>query len=152
MKMLQRLPELVLLALALVLVAALLFPLTPAPLPSAQHRPKLVVVSQELIASKTADPPPSVAEAASLFVPSRSSSSHPAPKPVTPPEKVAWLHFVAYAVASSGEKVYFFKNDQTNRVLMLMFNQPHDGWNLVSIDGGAYILEKDNHGYKVTQK
>ncbi len=147
----SRLPEFFLLTFALVFLALLFYPLSPAPLPALRPRPPASAGVQPTAAPKDPAVPASVTEAASLFV----SSRHPARPPqksAAPPERVLWLRFIAYVVGSDSQTIYFFKNDQTGRVFMLSCNQPHEGWNLTSIQGDAYILEKDDHKYMVMKK
>ncbi len=151
MKLQSRLPELVLLAIAVPLLAVLLYPLRRAPLPATQNRPAPAAVPEQAAAQSTPDPLPSIRDAAALFVAYHGPAVQ-ARKLSAPPEKVSWLHFVAYVVASNEKKVYFFKNDQTGRVLMLTYNQPHEGWNLTRIETGTYVLEKENHSYMVSEK
>jgi hypothetical protein len=153
MRLRKRLPDLLLLALALLCAAALVYPLRPTPLPALPARPTIAASAQGKVVQKDPDPQPSITETAALFIPHRPSTSQRQPqKPPAPPEKVPWLHFIAYVVGSNGQTVYFFKNDQTGRVLMLAYNQPHDGWNLAGIQGGTYVLERDSHSYMVTEK
>jgi hypothetical protein len=149
----KKVPELLLAALALAGVAALFFPLSPAPLPARrQGTAVMAAAASPAQAAKDPAPAPSVAEAASLFIAHRAAPALPPQKKTAAPEMAPWLHFIAYVVSSSGQTVYFFKNDQTGRVFMLAYNQPHDGWNLASIQGDAYILEKEDHRYTVMKK
>ena len=146
----NRLPEIVLLSIALALLALMLYPQRPSPLPATRSRQPANAPLQ-VAAQGIPDPLPSIKETAGLFAAYRGPAVA-AKKPSAPPEKAAWLHFVAYVVASNEKTVYFFKNDQTGRVLMLTYNQPHEGWSLTRIEGGAYTLEKDNHSYLVSEK
>jgi len=77
----------------------------------------------------------------------------PAPAaPPSPPERVPWLHYLAYVVGSSGQTTWFFKNDQTSRVLMLSLRQAKGGWTLAAIQGDTWLLENDGHLYLVNRK
>lgn len=149
----NRFPDLILFFLLLLLAAALVYPLKPSPLPPLQSRASHPVSPVQDVLPSDPDPRPSIADTAALFI---SRRPHPSPQPARkvsiPPEKVPWLHFIAFVVASSEKTVYFFKNDQTGRVLMLTYNQPHEGWNLTGIQGVSYILEKDDHSYVVSEK
>lgn len=147
----SRFPELLLLAFVLVLLALLVSPLRHEPLPAPHPRPATSAGAQSTAIPHDPAVQPSVTEAASLFVSYRPPARQPR-TPVAPPERVPWLHFIAYVVGSNDQTIYFFKNDQTGRVFMLSYNQPHEGWNLTSIQGDAYILEKDDHRYVVMKK
>jgi hypothetical protein len=153
MKMRNRFPDLILFLLLLLLAAALVYPLKPSPLPLLPSRANPPVSPVQDVLQRDPDPQPSIAETAALFI---SHRPHPSPRQArkvsTPPEKVPWLHFIAFVVASSEKRVYFFKNDQTGHVLMLTYNQPREGWNLTRIQGVTYILEKDDHSYVVSEK
>ena len=139
-------------AALLALVVVLAWPARPAPLPAVPPRPSAALPTREALSRAAADHPPSISEVAALFVPARPAAAPAAPAPALPPERVPWLHFVAFAVSARGETSYFFKNDQAGRVLMLVYRQPRNGWNLAVIQGDTYVLENGSHRYLVTAR
>jgi len=152
MKLKSRLVEGALALVALALLAALLYPARPAPLPAQANRTGL---AQPAEAPPTRPAPatrPSLAEVASLFGAAPPASVPAEVSPAPTPERVPWLRYIAFATGASGETTYFFKNDQTGRVLVLALRRPRDGWNLAALREDAWLLENGEHSYLVTRK
>ena len=139
-------------AALLALVVVLAWPTRPAPLPAVPPRTSAALPTREALSRAAADHPPSISEVAALFIPVRPAAAPAAPAAARPPERVPWLHFLAFVVSSTGETSYFFKNDQAGRVLMLGYRQPRDGWNLAVIQGDTYVLQNGPHRYLVTAR
>jgi len=133
----------------LVLAVALLAParLPPLPPPSAARAPQ-PDVHAGVATVPDRSPPPVVAEVAGLFVPARAARPLPVAVP-RPPQQAPWLHYVAFAVNAGGETVYFFKDDQSGRVLMLSLSRTAGDWRLLSADKGGYLLEKGGQQFLV---
>ena len=152
MKLQSRLPELGMAALSAALLVLLLNPAPPAtlparPVPDGSMQPAQVPASGRSEASR-----PLPGEVAALFATTRAAETPAAVKPATPPERVPWLHYIAFVAGSSGPTFHFFKNDQTGRVLMLALRQPREGWNLAAIQGDTWLLENGDHRYLVTRR
>lgn len=152
MKLQSRLLETGMGACALVLLALLAYPARPAPLPAGAARTGPARPAQQAAARVPSGSRPSLAEVAALFAPVRPPAAPAAVKPSAPPEPVPWLHYIAFVVGSGGQTTYFFKNDQTGRVLMLARDQPREGWNLAVIQGDTCVLQYGEHRYLVTRK
>jgi len=149
----SRLIDILLGICALALGVALAYPVRPATLPDPRPRMEVAEAPKNPPTGKDAVPRPSISEIASLFTDHRASP--PAARPPAPPstpERVSWLRFVAFVVGSDGQTVYFFKNDQNGRVLMLSYREPHDGWTLSGVQRNAWVLEHEAHQYLITGK
>jgi hypothetical protein len=152
MKLQSRFMEAGMSACVLALIAFLMYPAHPAPLPVGTARTGSARPAEQAAARAQSASRPSLAEVAALFAPSRPPAPPAAVKPAAPPESVPWLHYIAFVVGSGGQTTYFFKNDQTGRVLMLAYAQPREGWNLEVIQGDTYVLQNGEHRYLVTRK
>jgi len=152
MKMRGRILDAALAVLAVSLLALLLYPARPAtlpvrPVPAGALQPAQPPASR-MGGSSRASPP----DVAGLFAFARPVSTPVTPQPAAPPERVAWLHYIAFVVGPSGQTTYFFKNDQTGRVLMLALQEPRDGWALLEMQGDTWMLENGEHRYMVNRK
>lgn len=152
MKMQSRLLDGAMAAAAVVLLVLLVYPARPAPLPARTAAGGVPQPAQLPVSRGTVGARPSAAEVAGLFAAARPASAPAPAAPASSPERVPWLHYIAYVVGSSGQTTWFFKNDQTGRVLMLVLQQPRDGWTLAAIQGDAWLLESQGHRYLVSRK
>lgn len=137
-------------ACALALLGLLLYPARPASLPVPAARPGAARPAEQAGARPLVGSRPSLTEVAALFATAPPKAAPAAVKPAASPERVPWLHFIAFVTSSASETFYFFKNDQTGRVLMLAYNQPREGWKLTVIQGDTCVLENGEHRYLVT--
>jgi hypothetical protein len=152
MKLQSRVLDAGMTACALALLVLLLYPARPAPVPALAARPGVARSAEQPGARPAEGPRPSLTEMAALFAAAAPPAAPAAVKPTAAPERVPWLHFIAFVVGSAGQTTYFFKNDQTGRVLMLAYDQPRDGWNLAAIQGDTCVLQNGEHRYLVTRR
>lgn len=152
MKMESRLLDGAMAAAAAALLVLLLYPSRPAPLPSRAALSGSLEPAGPAASPAAAGAQPSAAEVAALFTSARQAAAPAPAAPVAAPLRVPWLHYVAYVVGTSGRTSWFFKNDQSGRLLMLELQQPRDGWTLAAIQEDAWVLENGASRYLVNKR
>jgi hypothetical protein len=119
--------------------------------PGAEHdRPPLDTPSSSAPASPTKGPDPATLARAFVHpVATTATPEPPAPPPAAPePQRAAWLQYLGSA-DKDGNKVYYFKDTRSNRVIALREGERKSQWELAARTKDGFVLRVESSSYLV---